>query len=76
MFDRDNDLPRFFWIETEIAFEGGATQTHNESHELGITDADGGTIISYSDEFACDRAEQVADELGGWVHNVDFGYGR
>lgn len=65
---------RTFYIDATIRFADGSTIQHHETHETGVRDSDGGTIVAYSDDFAFRQAEIAAADLGGTVDDVDFGY--
>jgi hypothetical protein len=65
---------RTFYIAATILFADGSSITHHETHETGVRDRDGGTIVAYSDDSAFRQAEAAAAELGGEVEDVEFGY--
>lgn len=66
-------MARTFYIEAAILLADGSTILHSETHETGV-ECEGGFIVAYSDSFAYGRAEAVAEELGGEVEDVEFGY--
>lgn len=61
-----------FTLCAEIRLADGEKITSYESHEIGVRCPEtGGTIIAYSPEFAFERGEALAAEMGGTLIDVD-----
>jgi hypothetical protein len=66
---------RTFTIVAHIRLADGSTIDHHESHETGVRcERTGGVIVAYSSDFAYERGEEVARELGGELLEVDYGH--
>lgn len=71
--DQEPSFPTQYWMEALIVLPTGERTTFTATYTTGEKLPDGGTVVGFHDEFFYEKAEEVANEMGGEVEDVDFG---